>query len=57
MVNNYVLIKKKYISKHRVKKFVLQEKKVSNLLYLTKNALKRTSNATLNMKTVDLDEL
>ena len=57
MVNNYVLIKKKYISKHRVKKFVLQEKKDSNLLYLTKNALKRTSNATLNMKTVDLDEL
>ena len=57
MVNNYVLIKKKYISKHRVKKFVLQGKKDSNLLYLTKNALKRTSNATLNMKTVDLDEL
>ena len=57
MVNNYVLIKKKYISKDRVKKFVLQEKKDSNLLYLTKNALKRTSNATLNMKTVDLDEL
>ena len=35
---------------------MLQEKQDSNLLYLTKTALKRTPNATFNMKIVDLDE-
>ena len=36
--NNQVLIKKKYLSKHRVKSFILQE-----------TALKRTSNDILQM--------
>ena len=40
----------------RAKSFILQETKDSNLLYLTKTALKRTSNAKFNMKIVDLDE-
>ena len=44
------------MSKHRAKSFILKETKDSNLLYLTKTALKRTSNAILNMKIVDLDE-
>ena len=55
MENNQLLIKK-YISKHRAKSFILQETTESNLLYLTKTALKRTSNAIFNMKIVDLDE-
>ena len=42
--------------KTKSKKFTLQETKDSNLLYLTKTALKRTSNAIFNMKIVDLDE-
>ena len=53
MQNNQVLIKKKYISKHRAKSFILQETKDSNL---TKIELKRTSNDIFNMKIVDLDE-
>ena len=40
MENNLILIKK-YKSKHRVKSFILQETKDSNLLYLTKTVLKR----------------
>ena len=56
MENDKVLIKKKYISKDRAKSFILQETKDSNLLYLTKTALKITSSATFNMKIVDLDE-
>ena len=42
--------------KPQSKSFILQEAKDSNLLYLTKTALKRTSNAIFNMKIVDLDE-
>ena len=42
--------------KPQSKSFILQETKDSNLLYLTKTALKRTSNAIFNMKIVDLDE-
>ena len=47
---------KKYISKHRVKIFILKETKDSNLLYLTKTALKKTSNVIFNMKIVGLGE-
>ena len=38
------------------KAFTLQETNDSNLLYLTKTALKRTLNAIFNMEIVDLDE-
>ena len=38
------------------KAFTLQETNDSNLLYLTKTALKRTLNAIFNMKVLDLDE-
>ena len=45
------------MSKHRAKSFTLHETKDSNLPYLTKTALKRTSNVIFNMKIeVDLDE-
>ena len=39
------------------KAFISQDTKDSTLLYLTKTALKRTSNAIFNIKIVDLDEL
>ena len=35
--------------------YILRETKDCNLLYLTKTALKRTSNTIFNMKIVDLD--
>ena len=41
------------MSKRRTKRFILQEKRTQ--IYLTKNALKRTSNAIFKMKIVDLD--
>ena len=48
MENNELLIKKVHMK--------TQSKKLSNLMYLTKTALKRTSNTIFNMKVVDLDE-
>ena len=39
----------------RAKSFILQETKDSNLLYLTKTALKRTSNAIFNMNLTQLN--
>ena len=42
--------------KTQSKKLYITRNKDSNLLYLTKTALKRTSNAIFNMKIVDLDE-
>ena len=47
---------KKSTYQNRAKSFKLQETKDSNLLYLRKNALNRTSNATFNMKIIDLGE-
>ena len=56
MIENSQVLIKNYISKHRAKSFKLQETKDSDLLYLTKTAPKRTSNAIFHMKIVDLDE-
>ena len=54
--NNQLLIKKYNERKHKAKRFILEVSKDSNLLYLTKTALKRTSNVIFNMKIVDFDE-
>ena len=54
MEHNYVLIKKSIAtSKHRRKSFISQETKDP---FLTKTALKGTSNEIFNMKIVGLDE-
>ena len=54
MENNQVLIKKSTYQNTELKALYYKKQRIP--IYLTKTALKRTSNAMFNMKTVDLDE-
>ena len=56
MENNNLLIKKVHIKTQSKKLFITGNDNDSNLLHLTKTALKRTSKVIFNMKKVDLDE-